>query len=711
MRPVLARRCIDRPIVLVLIALVAVPPRLAAAQGAAPDSAFTLEDVLSAPFPTDLVAAPAGGRVAWVSDASGRRNIWIAEPTAAGTYHSRALTTYTGDDGVEITDLVWRPDGQGLIYHRGGASNPGDLALGAAPEGLWAIDVSGTGAPRTFGEGHEATISPAGDRVAYIGHGGITIAPVTGAGPTEVVVHDRGSDRSLVWSPDGARLAFVSDRGDHSLIGVYNRGTKALGWLSAGVDHDANPIWSPDGRFVAFLRLPTGSPGPFSSARTGEPWSIRVADASTGRDHELWRASAGVGSLFHELDGGDGFGWGADDRVVFPWERNGWVHLYSIDAHGGSAPVPLMSGRFDVFSAALTPDRREVVYSSNQGDTDRRHLWRVGVTGGTPTAATSGTGIEDAPVVTSDGAVAFLRSDARLPMRPAILTRGSSPTDLDPDLIPATFPATKLVVPQAVIFHSADGVEIHGQLFLPPNSASGQRHPALVFFHGGPYRQMLLGWHPMDAYTYMYGMNQYFASRGYVVLSVNYRGGTGYGLDFRVPPRFGPSGASEFADVLGGAHYLASRPDVDPKRLGVWGGSYGGYLTALALARASDIFAAGVDYAGVTDWSPVLGVYAAAGSLGASAALARASSPIASMVQWRSPVLVIQADDDHNVPFAQTVQLVQALREHHVPFQLIVIPNEIHDLLRFQSWLTYFHAQSDFLDAHLQRTSVSERGR
>ena len=215
---------------------------------------------------------------------------------------------------------------------------------------------------------------------------------------------------------------------------------------------------------------------------------------------------------------------------------------------------------------------------------------------------------------------------------------------------------------------------------------------------------MLLGWNPMGAYTYMYAENQYFASRGYVVLSVNYRGGTGYGMAFRTPPNFGPSGASEFNDVLGGANYLTSRADVDAKRVGVWGGSYGGYLTALALARASNVFAAGVDYAGVHSWGPLLSVYAAAGARDETASIAWQSSPLSSIKDWRSPVLVIQADDDHNVPFDQSVQLMRGLRAQHVTSDLIVIPDEIHDLLMYRSWLDYFHAQSDFLDKYLGMT-------
>jgi dipeptidyl aminopeptidase/acylaminoacyl peptidase len=281
--------------------------------------------------------------------------------------------------------------------------------------------------------------------------------------------------------------------------------------------------------------------------------------------------------------------------------------------------------------------------------------------------------------------------------------RFGAPQDLAAQAIPADFPGASFVVPQPVVFRSPDGMMVHAQLFLPPGATPATRHPALLFFHGGPYRQMLLGPNPMDAYAYMYAENQYFANRGYVVLSVNYRGGTGYGLDFRVPANFGPSGASEYNDIVGAANYLKSRADVDPKRLGVWGGSYGGYMTALALARGSDIFAAGVDYAGVHDWSGLLKVYAPFGAPAVSDSVALASSPVSSMKQWRSPVLVIQADDDHNVPFGQTVLLVKALREQQVPHELVVIPNEIHDLLLHRSWLRYFDAQSEFLGRHLLR--------
>ncbi|MFL5613100.1 MAG: S9 family peptidase [Gemmatimonadaceae bacterium] len=685
-----------------LVACCAFAARTAAAQKAA----FTIDAALSAPFPSGLTAAPAGGKIAWIFDAEGSRNIWVAEPSANGSFTSRQLTNYPGDLGIEIETPVWSFDGQTLAFVRGGEPNPRDLPLGSTPSQIWAISLSDT-TPRLIGDGSQPTMSPKANVLAFVARNSIATVPLDGSAKPQTIVRDLGRDGSLAWSPNGTRIAFVSSRGDHSLIGVYDLGGKSITWLAPSVDRDVGPVWSPDGSRIAFVRIPTGAPGPFSSTRAAEPWSIWIADASTGKGHEIWHANAAAGSRFYSLEGNSAFAWGADDRIVFPWEGSGWVHLYSIAATGGT-PTLLTPGDFEVFSADLSPDRTHVVYSSNQGDTDHRHIYEVAVAGGTPTPLTTGATIADLPVFTSDGhAVAFLHADAKNPMRPAIVSRAGSgfgpAQDIASQTIPEEYPGAAFVVPQPVTFRSPDGMLVHGQLFLPPNGSQATRHPALLFFHGGPYRQMLLGANPMGAYSYMYAENQYFASRGYVVLSVNYRGGTGYGLNFRVPPNFGPSGASEFNDILGAANFLKARADVDAKRLGVWGGSYGGYMTALALSRASDVFAAGVDYAGVHDWKDLLKVYAAAGAQSASDSVAWKSSPLSSVKRWRSPVLVIQADDDHNVPFDQTVLLTKALREQKVPYELIVIPNEIHDLLLHRSWLAYFHAQSDFLDKHLLR--------
>jgi dipeptidyl aminopeptidase/acylaminoacyl peptidase len=380
---------------------------------------------------------------------------------------------------------------------------------------------------------------------------------------------------------------------------------------------------------------------------------------------------------------------------VFPWERDGWTHLYAVSIDGGK-PALLTPGEFEVEHVTGTVDRRSIVYSSNQGDIDRRHLWSVPASGGSPEALTSGTGIECYPAVAGDGTVAFLRADAKLPMRPAVRVGGEI-RDLNPQGVPSEFPSARMVTPQQIVFSSADGMPIHGQLFLPPGEGSARR-PAMVFFHGGSRRQMFLGWHYMYYYSNAYAMNQYLANAGYVVLSVNYRSGIGYGLNFREALHYGPAGGSEYNDVQGAGTYLRSRADVDPARIGVWGGSYGGYLTAMALARASDMFRAGVDFHGVHDWAKELGIPAGEPDY----RLAFESSPMAFVKDWRSPVLLIHGDDDRNVQFNETVMLKDALRRQKVEYEELIFPDEIHDFLLWRTWRQAYAATVSFLDRKLK---------
>jgi dipeptidyl aminopeptidase/acylaminoacyl peptidase len=227
----------------------------------------------------------------------------------------------------------------------------------------------------------------------------------------------------------------------------------------------------------------------------------------------------------------------------------------------------------------------------------------------------------------------------------------------------------------------------------------------MIFFHGGSRRQMLLGFHYMDYYHNAYAMNQYLANLGYIVLAVNYRSGIGYGLNFREAINYGATGASEYNDVVGAGLYLRSRPDVDPKHIGLWGGSYGGYLTALGLARASDLFAVGVDFHGVHDWNNAISNFVKAYDPGKdvnAARIAFESSPMYSISTWKSPVLLIHGDDDRNVPFHETVILVEALRKQGVPFEQLVFPDEIHGFLTYKRWLEAYSATAKFLDKYLK---------
>jgi dipeptidyl aminopeptidase/acylaminoacyl peptidase len=673
---------------------------------------FTLEQVLNAPFPTELTAAPAKGRVAWVFNAQGRRNLWVAEPAADGSYKSRQITSFTEDDGQDLGQLSWAPDAATLVYTRGGDfefldrpyPNPQSSPQGVQ-QGVWAVSLE-TRESRLLGEGHSPAVSPKGDSVAFLFKDQVWLAKLSGASKAEQWIHSGGQADTLRWSPDGSKLAFESHRGDHGFIGVYDPAAKSLIYLEPSVDSDREPAWSPDSRQIAFIRIPVSKGRlPFSPRREGQPWSIRIADAATGKGREIWRADAGRGSAFHEIVADNQLMWCAGNQIVFPWERDGWAHLYSVSANGGTAKL-LTPGNFEVENAALSENHEEILFSSNQDDIDRRHVWRVSPSGERLSAVTTGSGIETAPVMASDNrTVLLLHSDAHMPMRPAFVAGKGELRDLAPETIPSDFPSQSLVAPQQVIFSAADGMQIHGQLFVPANVNDGKRHPAIVFFHGGSRRQMLLGWHYMFYYSNAYGMNQFLASRGYVVLSVNYRSGIGYGLDFREALNYGAMGASEFNDVQGAGIYLRTRADVDPHHIGLWGGSYGGYLTALGLARSSEMFAAGVDIHGVHDWNTEIPNFAAGykpNDRPDAARLAWESSPLFSVSTWRSPVLLIQGDDDRNVPFAEMVDLGEALRKQGVSFEQLVFPDEIHDFLLHRTWLAAYHAASDFFDRHFK---------
>jgi dipeptidyl aminopeptidase/acylaminoacyl peptidase len=318
-------------------------------------------------------------------------------------------------------------------------------------------------------------------------------------------------------------------------------------------------------------------------------------------------------------------------------------------------------------------------------------------------ALTRGNGAEWMPEPIDANTVAIIRSDGRQPAHPALIRLGPGGGDVKALASPSGFPAQQLVEPQRVTFTATDGMEISGQLFVPRDLKPGEKRPAVLFFHGGSRRHMLLAWHYLSYYHNTYAMNQYLASRGYLVLSVNYRSGTGYGLEFREALNYGATGASEFQDVLGAALYMKNRTDVDPDRIGIYGGSYGGYLTAHALARASNLFAAGVDIHGVHDWNVGIRTFRPNYDPGSEIEHRNfLSSPLNFVDGWKSPVLLIHGDDDRNVSFAETVTLAEALRKRGVTFESLVLPDEIHGFLRHDSWLRVFEAASGFFDRYLK---------
>jgi dipeptidyl aminopeptidase/acylaminoacyl peptidase len=664
-----------------------------------------------------------------VENAEGRHNLWMSGSLPGGPNQlARQLTHNTEDDAQDITQLAWAPDASAIAYTYGAESgangkpaNPAHLQHPTPVEVL--LQPLAPGAqPIVIGEGHEPLFTHDGHSLLFVHHGQIWIADTAAPASAHQLVFDRGSASSLTLSPDGHLLAFISHRSEanqpsHSFLALYDLSARMLRFLDPSTSDDSAPAFSPDGTQIAWLRSPFVQPREFAPNRTSpNPWSIQLADVATGATHTLFSPPPNKpGSVLpHLAEGEPRLFFATNTAIDFYSEADGWVHLYQVLTDGDPCVEWLTPGSFEVEDATLTPDRHYLLYSSNQShadslDQDRRHLWRLDLTqpNAAPVELTHGSGIETHPQIAANGAIAALVSDARTPMHPALIAADGQITPLHPGAIPDDYPAAAFVTPRQVLFTSIDGLHLHGQLFLPRTPARAHApRPAILFFHGGPNRQMLLGYPAMDYYSNAYAMNQYLTAQGFIVLSVNYRCGVGYGLDFRQCEHAGADGATEYNDVLAAAKYLRSLPGVDPKRIGVWGGSYGGYLTALALARNSDLFAAGVDFHGVHDWNFEdnasdwkQGSFAERDAI---AAKARASSPLASIAQWRSPVLLIHGDNDPEVAYAQTPILAEALRARRVPVEELIFPDEVHGFLLHKDWLAAYQATAAFLEKTLK---------
>ncbi|MFI5177491.1 MAG: S9 family peptidase [Vicinamibacterales bacterium] len=771
----------------------------------------TIAQYLKPGMPVELVSAAKVDRVAWTAYEEGKRNVFTAVGPA---FRPVRVTAFTQDDGIDMTQLRISDDGSTVIFVRGtGPNGDGWNANPASdPNGperaIWAARTATPGSAWRLAEGSNPDVSPDGRFVLYVKDGQIYRARVSQT-PAPTTPYDKGEKAFIEawgrnsgpkWSPDGTKIAFSSNRSDHSFIGMYDVKTRAVSYLAPSVDRDTSPTWSSDGKRVAFLRrpglpfgqqdtpgrmsglppatgrgggggraaapggraaapgapaaapgvqpAPTGQtaqaapgggrgrggrggrgggdqppvpdaplasePGLYRAALpNGSALTLMVADVATGEATEVWHPAADD-RLFNNINT---ITWAGDTVVFSITNQQGnddeSPRYYSLSLSGGGAPVLLTStvGIIEDATAwTLSKDGKMLYYCTNTNDIDRRHIWGVPTAGGSPQQITTGDGIENVPVVLSSGKqLAVLSADATRPMSVGIWPSQATPADVGqkaqkvvyPTLGP-DFPINEEVVPTSVLLKADDGVEFHSQLFVPRNMKPGEKHPALIFVHGGPARQMLLGWHYLSFYHVFYGVNQWLASQGYIVMSVNYRLGVGYGRAFRQAGNTGGArGNAEYKDVLAAGKWLAARDDVDPNRVGIWGLSYGGLLTAEALARNSDIFKAGVDLAGV---------HLEGSSLDPND-VSYTSSAISEINNWKSPVLLIQGDDDRNVNFSQMVGLVQLLRARNIYYELIVYPDDVHETLLHKRWLYSFSRMETFLNKFLGENAAMKGGK
>ena len=668
----------------------------------------SIENYLSAPFPTQLTASINGKTIAWIFNDKGSRNIYVAESPG---FIAKKITNYTGDDGVDISNISFTPAGNQIVFVRGNASNnsgepanPAFLQTSTA-RNIWIINKEGTGLRKILA-GSYFKISPDGKTMAYTSQGQVwTISLIDTAAKPEKLFQSRGGQAQLRWSADGSKIAFVSNRNDHAFIGIYHFTTKSVAYVETSMDQDVYPAWSPDGKQLAYIRIPNmNNVIPFVPVREGSPWSIRIFDLSTGKSRELWKADKGRGSVFlSDIPVEENLlWWTGESQLVFPWEKDGWQHLYSLSTNDGKIKL-LTPGDGEVENVTISADRSKIYYTTNISDIDRRHIWELNVQDATTKQITKGNEIEWSPVIV-DGGLAILHSSAIKPAWPAIV-QNNTVNEIAKELFPADFPSS-LVEPQLITIKATDGIQAYGDLFLPPGHKPGDKHPAIIFLHGGSRRQMVLGFHYSQYYSNAYALNQYFASKGYIVLSLNYRSGIGYGFEFREALNYGAAGASEVKDLIGAGLYLKNRVDVDATKIALWGGSYGGYLTAHGLAQASSLFACGVDIHGVHNWNTEIPTFAPwydHAKFPAIAKKAYESSPEYYVKGWKNPVLMIHGDDDRNVPFSESVNMIEILRKQNVQVEQLVLPDEVHSFLLYRNWTKAYNATFEFVEKQFNK--------
>ena len=683
-----------------------------------------LSDYKNYPFPTELCAAAKGAKLAWAVDEQGRRNIYVAE---GPLYQARKLTDFLKNDGQEISSLSISNDGKWVVFVRGGEHGSNwDTRLpvnpGSDPEPfkvqIASIPFDG-GTTKYLSEGDNPVISPDSKVVAFIKGGQLWSVPVDSANAAKSLFTTRGTVAEHEWNAAGTALVFVSMRGDHSIIGVFATTNPSIKWIAPSFNLDNSPHWSPDDNKIVFVRRPGEGGTPDSLlVKKHIPWSIYTADIVTNKANILWKAPSTLRGSLPATHGGVNLNWAAGDKIVFLSYQDGWPHLYSIAAGGGKEQL-LTPGNFMCEHITLSADKKYLTFSANTGnellDIERRHAVKVSVDKADMKVLTPGNGLEWTPVLTGDGTtVAFISATANQCPLPAILKIDQVDKNdiqlLGATLVPATFPKDKLITPQQVIFKSSDGLMIHADLFLP--TGGSLKKPAIVYVHGGPPRQMLLGWHYSDYYSNAYASNQYLASLGFVVLSVNYRLGIGYGYEFHQPANAGLKGVSEYRDIKAAGEWLQKQNFVDAANIGIYGGSYGGYLTAMALARDSKIFAAGVDIHGVHDWvvnssmiANNVNIYEKAPDYEKAVKTAWLSSPVAYIGTWKSPVLIIHGDDDRNVRFNQSTDLIARLEKQGVPYETLMIVDDTHHWVDWNNSVKVYDAVADFFTRKLKKTA------
>ncbi|WP_293858781.1 S9 family peptidase [Steroidobacter sp.] len=667
---------------------------------------FTLAESIEAhaslEFRENALVVPASGRyAAWIEGSK----LMIA---FAPDFKPKELLATP--DGSALNAAYASPDDVSLYYTRGTETAAFGPYAAKDTREFWRVDVT-TGQTQRLATGRDVpegkpVFSPKGRSFAIVRGPMVYEYWLEGDRLLQRPMLENNAEHyaakkltSLAYSPDGRRLAFVSWRkAGQSYVAIVDVQSGKARYLQPGIFRDHSPVWSPDGREVAFVRTPGNWTREyrFSAEKQGAPWSLLVAAADGDSLRTLWQADAGVGSVFDAYGVGSWLEreletsqllWTAGGHIVFPWEKTGWVSVYAIPAKGG-APRSLMQGTGEVTMPVPSIDGRSLLFASNVDDSARLHVWRAPLNGGDAERLTSG-GVEHSPVALAGGVVAYVGNDkGRMPNRHMLMTGAASRRAL------GAYPRDsarnrklweQFVDVEVVPVQASDGIVTQQLIYWPRGVPPKNGYPVIISAKGGPEGRVSPG---NGVYT---ALGQFAVSRGYGFVEMNYRGGTGNGLDYRVPAERGAKGGSEVRDIEALVRHLRGRRDVDAKRVGIMGGSYGGFIVSLALTRLRQYFAAGVHMSGVGDWVGEMKLdqrdeawasappeYIQLSERMQIEELAFRSSAPANIAAWRAPTLITMGEMDRSGHMEGIIDLGYRLLEQGTHVEFSIAPEAGH---------------------------------
>jgi dipeptidyl aminopeptidase/acylaminoacyl peptidase len=689
----------------------------AASVGAAASS-LTIEQLVDIRHPTNPVWSPDGRSIVYTSERAGIANLYVSG-ASPGSRNDKALTSFT--TAGQMTGVpFWSSDSR-IIYF----AHDGDL---------WQVGADGSGLRATWETpAQESSIAPAPDgrRVAFVRADGeqraeILARSLSDGSETRIAVHEGPNVGGLVWSPDGTRLAFTAGSKTirHEQTPEYS-GAKIIYTITERTPSQAFVVAATGGT-PSVVAAPTG----FGGFRWLD--SSRVVFDRQGTDYKT-RSIVATGAdggaartLFEEKDlkfwsipgqADPGARPSPDGRwIAFISDKDGWDHLYVMPAAGGE-PIQITRGTFEAWRPSWSPDSTRIVFDANEpGRPGTRHLG-VATIGADPSRATvktitSGRGTNTWATWSPDGTrVAYQHTDTQNSADLFVIDAAgsSAPTRISQSM-PAAFDRSAFIEPEFVTYPGPDGQPVPGYLFVPKGLDRSRKHPAIVWIHGDGVNQNYDGWHVQRNYAVYYSFHQYLLQKGYIVFAPDYRGSIGYGRAWRQGV-YMDVGGNDAKDAWMAAHYLKTLGYVDMDRVGVWGLSYGGFFTLIAMVDQPRLYRAGINVAGVADYEmyyqdPYRGAWTTMriGRPEENPKVYAQASPVSRISRLEHPLLTLHGTADVNVPYLHAVKIVdEALKKGKGNLvEFMVYPGEFHYFTREHVLIDAWHRAERFFDKHLR---------